>query len=276
MAARPVAPPRLRPRPARRHDVHDARGRVRDRGRRVVVADHSLHDLRRVPDVLRRRQVLPRFLVRRARREAHRRRPHHRPIVVPARRAVGIRRRHHGDPRHRRLSDAREGGLREERRGRPARRRGARGDPLAAGARRRRVPDRRVPQDLVSRRDQDGGDPDLPLLPVAAADGRDRRPEVRHAPGGFRRAPRRVAAHADARLPLPVAGRDHRVHAARLLADRLGILGDGGRVLRELLQPRKRAARSRRSLRGTRRAGGRKCCCAPSSRRRSRPARSAC
>ena len=46
-----------------------------------------------------------------------------------------------------------EGRLREERRRRPARRRRARRDHLAAGARRRGVPDRRVPEDLLPRRD---------------------------------------------------------------------------------------------------------------------------
>ena len=243
--ARPLAAPRLRPRAARRHDVHDARGRVRDRGRRVVVADHPVHDLRRVPAVLRRRQVLPRLLVRRARRKADRRRPHDRALVVPARRAVGLGRGDDGDARHRRLPDAREGGLRAERRRRTARCGRAGRDPLAAGARRGRVPDRRVPEDLVPRRDQDGGDPDLPLLPVAPADGRDRRAQVRDAPGRLRRAPRRVAAHQDDGIPLPLARRDHRLHAARFLADRVGVLGHGGRVLRELPQPRLRAARSR-------------------------------
>ena len=70
--------------------VHDARGHLRDRGRRLVVADHPVHDLRRVPPVLRRGQVLHRFLVRRDGRQAHRRRPHDRARVVPARRAVGL------------------------------------------------------------------------------------------------------------------------------------------------------------------------------------------
>ncbi len=55
----------------------------------------------------------------------------------------------------------------------------SRRDPVAAGARRRRVPDRRIPQDQLSRRDLDGDHPDLSLLPVAADHGRDRRQAVR-------------------------------------------------------------------------------------------------
>ena len=52
-------------------------------------------------------------------------------------------------------------------------------DPVAAGARRGRLPDRRVPEDLVSRRDLDGDHPDLPLLPVAPDHGRIRRQALR-------------------------------------------------------------------------------------------------
>ena len=48
------------------------------------------------------------------------------------------------------------GGIREERGRRPARRRRARRHHLAAGAGRRRLPDRRVPQDQLPRRDLDG------------------------------------------------------------------------------------------------------------------------
>ena len=64
----------LRGRPPGRRDVHDARGHLRRRGRRVVVADHPVHDLRRVPAVLGRRQVLHRLLVLGDGRQAHRRR----------------------------------------------------------------------------------------------------------------------------------------------------------------------------------------------------------
>ena len=114
-------------------------------------------------------------------RQAHRRRPHRGAGLVPARRAVGLGRRDHGDARLGRLSDAREGRLREERRRRAARRRRPGRDHLAAGARRRRVPDRRVPEDLVPRRAADGGDPDAAVLSRAVPDGRDRRAQVRHA-----------------------------------------------------------------------------------------------
>ena len=113
------------------------------------------------------------------RRQGQQRRPHRGAVVVPAGRAVGLRRRHHGDDRRGRLSDDEAVGLREERRRRTAGGRRARRHPVAAGAGRRRLPDRRVPQDQLPRRDLDGGDPDLPLLHVAAVHGRTRRQAVR-------------------------------------------------------------------------------------------------
>ena len=165
--------------PGRPH-VHDAGGHLRHRGRRLLVADHPVHHLRRVPAVLRRRQVLHRLLLRRHGRQADQRRAHGGARLVPARRPVGLGRGDDGDARRGGRADARQGRLRQERGRRPARRRRPGRDHLAAGARRRRVPDRRVPQDLVPRRAADGGDPDLPLLPDAVPDGRDRRAQVRH------------------------------------------------------------------------------------------------
>ena len=97
-------------------------------------------------------------------RQAQRRRPRGGALVFPAGRTVGLRRRHHGDDRHRRLSAAGKSRLRKERRRRVAGGRRARRHHLAAGAGRRRVPDRRVPQDLVFRRDPDGDDSDRALL----------------------------------------------------------------------------------------------------------------
>ena len=170
---------RLRPAAPRRPPLHHAGGHLRRRGRRLGDADHPVHDLRRVPAAIRRRQILHRLLAGADGRQAEQRRPHGRAVVVPARRPVGIGRRHHRDDRHRRLSDDGEGRLREERRRRTARGRRARRDPVAAGARRGRLPDRRVPQDQLSRRDLDGDHPDLPLLPVAADHGRARRQEIR-------------------------------------------------------------------------------------------------
>ena len=52
-------------------DLHDARGHLRRRGRRLLVADHPVHDLRRVPAVLGRGQVLHRLLVLGDGRQAH-------------------------------------------------------------------------------------------------------------------------------------------------------------------------------------------------------------
>ena len=181
VSAAAVDASRLRRRPAGRPSVHHARRHLRRSGRRVVDADHPVHDLRRVPAAFRRRQILHRLLDGADGQQGQQRRPHGGAVVVPARRAVGLGRRHHGDDRRGRLSDDGEGRLREERRRRTARGRRARRDHLAAGARRRGVPDRRIPQDQLSRRDLDGDDPDLPLLPVAAVHGRARRQALRRA-----------------------------------------------------------------------------------------------
>ena len=66
-----------------------------------------------------------------------------------------------GDDRHRRLADDGEGRLHQERRRRASRGRRARRHLVAAGARRGRLPHRRVPEDLLPRRDLDGDHPDL-------------------------------------------------------------------------------------------------------------------
>ena len=122
-----------------------------------------------------------------------------------------------------------------------ARGRRARRDHLAAGARRRRVPDRRVPQDQLSRRDLDGDHPDLPLLPVAAVHGRARRQEVRRE-GRHLRAGHDARADDQAlRVPLRVADRDRRVHGDRLLADAVGVLCHGRHLRAELPAPGHRA-----------------------------------
>ena len=109
VAAAAVDAPRLRRRAHVGHLYHDARRHLRHRGRRVVVAHHPVHDLRRVPAAVRRRQVLHRLLA--SPRWAASRNGAGRTVVlcvVPARRAVGLGRRHHRDDRHRRLSDAGE------------------------------------------------------------------------------------------------------------------------------------------------------------------------
>ena len=93
-------------------------------------------------------------------------------------RPIGLGRRHHRDHRHRRLSAAGEGRLRQERCRRAACGRRARRHHLAARARRRRLPDRRVPEDLVLRRDPHGDDPDGPLLLRHPGDGGDRRAQA--------------------------------------------------------------------------------------------------
>ena len=113
--------------PGRPH-VHDARRHLRRRGRRLVDADHPVHDLRRLPAVFGRRQVLHRLLVLGDGRQAHRRRPHRGAGLVPARRAVGLRRGDDGDAGLGGLPDAGQGGLR-------ARTRPAACSPRAASAR---------------------------------------------------------------------------------------------------------------------------------------------
>ena len=133
--------------------VPDARRHLRHGGRRVVVADHPVHDLRRVPAAIRRRQVLPRLQLRRDGRQAR-----------PARAAPSCWRRSCsagpsgsgvattvtiGSVAWPMLAARR---LRQGCRGRAARRGRAGRDHLAAGAGRGGVPDRRVPEDRLSRR----------------------------------------------------------------------------------------------------------------------------
>ena len=78
LAAGPMGASRLRRREHDRASVPDARRHLRHGGRRLVVADHPVHDLRRVPAAIGRRQVLPRFQLRRDGRQAAGRRPHRR------------------------------------------------------------------------------------------------------------------------------------------------------------------------------------------------------
>ena len=110
-SARALDPSRLRPAAAGRPSLHHAGRHFRRRGRRLGDADHPVHDLRRVPAAIRRRKILHRFLAGADGRQSQQRRAHRGAVVVPARRTVGLRRRHHGDDRHRRLSDAGQGRL---------------------------------------------------------------------------------------------------------------------------------------------------------------------
>ncbi len=181
-----VGAPRLRRlQPVGLH-VPDARRHLRHRGRRVVVAHHPVHDLRRLPAALGRRQVLSRLELRGDGQPAQRRRTHGGAGVVPARRPLRLRRRDDGDDRRGRLSDAEARGLRRGSGGRPARGGGAGRDHLAAGAGRRRLPHRGVPEDQLPRRAADGDRAHAALLPVAVPDGRARHPQVRHAGRGHR------------------------------------------------------------------------------------------
>ena len=97
-------------------------------------------------------------------------------------------------------------------------------DPVAAGAGGRGLPDRRVPQDQLSRRDLDGDDSDLSLLPVAVDHGRTGRQEIRRQ--GRRLHAGNVARPDDEalRLSLHLAARRRGVHGDRLLAGAVGVL----------------------------------------------------
>ena len=95
-------------------------------------------------------------------------------VVVSAWWAIGFGRRDHRNGRLGRLSDDEESRVSPRRRGRAARRRRARRNHIAAGARCRRVPDRRIPEDQLPRRHRDGDHPDHSLLLVAFLDGRTR------------------------------------------------------------------------------------------------------
>ena len=98
----------------------------------------------------------------------------------------GSGRRDDGDDRRGRLSDAEARGVRPGSGRRPARGRGSRRDHLAAGAGRRRLPHRGVPEDQLPRRAADGDRAHAALLPVAVPDGRARHPQVRPAGRGHR------------------------------------------------------------------------------------------
>ena len=69
---------------------------------------------------------------------------------------------------------------------RPARGGGPGRDHLAAGAGRRRLPHRGIPEDQLPRRAADGDRAHAALLPVAVPDGRARHPQVRPAGRGHR------------------------------------------------------------------------------------------
>ena len=152
-----------------------------DPDRRVRNPDRAVHDLRRVPAAIRRRQVLHRLLDDADGPFDQRRRTHGRAVVVSARRALWVGRRDHGHDWRGCLSDDEAGRLREECRRRSARSRRARRHHFAAGSRCRSVPDRRISQDQLSRSDLDGDHPDHSLLPVAVLHGGTRRQALRRA-----------------------------------------------------------------------------------------------
>ena len=208
-------PPGVRPGAPGRPDVHDAGGDLRDAHRRLGHLHHPLHDLRGHSPVFERREVFHRLLVHGARRVARGRRADGRPLLLSSRGALGKRRRHDGDPGRGGLSPAGPRGVRERRRRRPPRGGRAGRHPLPAGPGRRGLPDRRVPQDLLSRRDPDGDHPHAPLLPLPLRDGGNRFPEARNRERGDPGLLGTVDADAPIRVPLHVPGGHRGVHAGR-------------------------------------------------------------
>ena len=187
VAAGAMGAPRLRRRQHVGLPVSDARGHLRHGGGRLVDAHHSVHDLRRVSAALRRRQVFSRleFAAMGGKPTGAGRTVVLASFLLGGPSGSGVATTVTiGSVAYPMLAKA---GLRQGCRGRAAGRRRAGRDHLAAGAGRRRVPDRRVPEDQLSRRAADGDDSDVPLLPVAVPDGRDRRAQVRHAAGSRRK-----------------------------------------------------------------------------------------
>ena len=161
------------------------------------------------------------------------------------------------------------GRLRQGRRRRPARGGRPRRHHLAAGARRGRVPDRRVPEDQLPRRAPDGDDPDglyyLSLFLMVELDARKfgMRAVV------LERAESLWRPHPTLLVPLRVARLDRRVHADGLLADPVGVLRDRRHVRASLLRRDSAMIPTSRD----RSSGG---SCAPGWCRRWRTDRSAC
>src|SRR6202048_2073031 len=105
---------------------------------------------------------------------------------------------------------------------------------VPAGAGRRRLPDRRVSENQLPRRDLDGDDSDLSLLSVAAVHGRTGRQEVRRQ-GRHVQTGNVVGRDDEAlRLPLHLAAGRGRVHDRRVFAIAVGVLCDGGHPRAEL------------------------------------------
>jgi hypothetical protein len=115
-------------------------------------------------------------------------------------------------------------GFEKERGRRIAGGRRSRRHPVTTGVGRGGVPDRRVSQDQLSRRDLDGDHPDLSLLFVAADHGGAGREKVRRKDVSFK--PELNARPNDdaLRLPLHLAARSRRVHGDRLFGDAVGVL----------------------------------------------------
>ena len=192
-------------------------GHLRRPARRGGDLHHPVHDLRRGPGRLGRHQVLHRPVLRRVRAVAGRAGPHGHALRVPARHGVRLGRRDHGHPRWVRLAAAEEGRLSGGGRRRRAGRRRYRRDPVAADPGCGRVHHRRAARASPTSRCSSG----RRSRRSCTTSGSSWR--SRWTPAGTARTRStsrrsRLAAAAPLRLPLQLAGRDRRLHGARLHA----------------------------------------------------------
>ena len=166
--------PRLRDRPAHRHDLHDARRDLRRPSRCRDDVHRAVHDLRRHPRAQWRGTILRGLDHRRDRPIGKGRRPgtNRHCCWLSAGRGLRQRRRQHRDARRSDVAADEARGLSRRHGGRSPRRGRDRRDPRATGDGSCGVSHRRVPAHLLSRSDRHGGDPGGSLLPVHFSDGR--------------------------------------------------------------------------------------------------------
>ena len=182
-------PQGLRDGPHHRPDLHGPGGHLRHPARRRRDLHRPVRDLRRGARVLRRRALLRRDLVRRLRPQPHRPGAHERARGLPARHGLGLRRRHDGHARQRRLAAAAQGRLPEGSGRRDHGRQRHRRDPVTADARRRRVHHRRDPRGQLPAGAGLRARPVGPLLHRHPAGDRGRRPPPRRSRASTSRRP---------------------------------------------------------------------------------------
>ena len=168
--------PGLRPAEARRQSLHDARGHLRRAAGRRCHVHHPVQPVRRRARAIGRGKVLSRLLD--VALTARQSRPICRPFGdacgIPAWHRVRQRRGDYGHAGFGRVAVDATRWVCPRHGWRHARRFRHRRAALTTDARRRRVPDRRVPANLVSRRPPHGNDSDGAVLPLHCADDRGR------------------------------------------------------------------------------------------------------